>query len=252
MRLLAVVEYDGTDFEGFQLQARRTALPRTVQGEIEAAIAACTGERVRVIGSGRTDAGVHARGQSAHFDSAARLATDPERFARALNARLPEDVKVRSLRQVDETLHARYSATRRRYCYRVLSSPESSPLQRRYVHHVRAALALEPMRQGARHLEGTHDFVAFAAQEGRGSTVRHVFRTDIWHTSDGNGSLFGIEVTASGFLRHMMRRVAGTLIRVGDGRLASGDVPAILASRDKALAGPTAPARGLTLEEVTY
>jgi len=269
VRLLALVEYDGTDFAGFQLQARRgAAQPRTVQRELESALSLCTGESIRVFASGRTDTGVHATGQAVHFDTEAPIASAPDRLARGVNANLPEDVKIRALRTVAPTFHARYSAVRRRYRYRVVSSRAASPLRRRYFHQVRAPLSAERMDAGAQHLVGKHDFVAFAAEEKRGpSTVRRVYQADVrvaqtwqtwagepsvWHTFHDSAQLIEIEVEASGFLRHMMRRIAGTLIRVGDGRLAPDDVASVLASRDKALAGPTAPARGLCLESVTY
>lgn len=290
MRLFAVVEYDGTDFAGFQLQAHRDVPPRTVQAELEHALAACLGESIRVTGSGRTDTGVHARGQVVHFDSSARLATDCNQLLRAVNARLPEDVKVRTVRQVPETWHARYSALSRRYCYRIYADRTPSPLLRRHTCHIRSRMDVPRMDSAARHFAGIHDFKAFAAQEAAGSTVREVFRArvserpastwaapqtsdlPIWHTSaqcdaqrsaqidDAGGDdslvsapqLVEIEVEASGFLRHMMRRIAGTLIKVGDGRLAPDDVASIVASKDKSLAGPTAPARGLCLEEVRY
>jgi tRNA pseudouridine38-40 synthase len=265
VRLLAILEYDGTDFAGFQLQARRTPPPRTVQDELERALAICTGEEIRVIASGRTDSGVHARGQVVHFDTDARLAHDPERLVVALNSHLPVDVKVRHIRPARANFHARHSATSRRYCYRVFACRVPSPLMRRHAHHVRAALSAERMDAGARLLEGTHDFIAFAAEEGPGSTIRKVLRArvaqcpapggaqePIWHTYGDSAQLIEIEVEASGFLRHMMRRIAGTLLRVGDGRLEPEDVGSIIASRDKSLAGPTAPARGLCLEAVRY
>jgi tRNA pseudouridine38-40 synthase len=283
VRLLGVVEYDGTDFAGFQLQARHVPPPRTVQHELELALATCTGEATRVIGSGRTDAGVHARGQAVHFDTTSSLAGDLPRLRQALNAHLPGDVKVRSLHRVPATLHARYSARSRAYCYRVYASPVASPLLRRVTHHVRAPLSVARMAEGAGRLVGTHDFVAFAAQHGGGRTVREVFRAGAVEAGLGGvgglgaatsgdavaavmseperaacasshpaAQLIEIWVEASGFLRHMMRRLAGTLIRVGLGRLEPSDVAAILASRDKALAGPTAPARGLCLESVVY
>ena len=165
MRLLALVEYDGTDFAGFQLQARRGAeQPRTVQRELEAALSLCTGEPIRVIASGRTDTGVHATGQAVHFDSTAAIAAAPDRLARAANANLPEDVKIRALRRVKPDFHARYSATRRRYRYCVLASRATSPVRRRFAHQVRAALSAERMDAGAKHLVGKHDFIAFAAE----------------------------------------------------------------------------------------
>lgn len=262
---MAVVEYDGTDFAGFQLQSRRASEPRTVQGELERVLALCAGHAVRVHGSGRTDTGVHARGQVIHFDTEAALARSPERLQKALNANLAEDVKVLHVRRAPPNFHSRHSASSRRYSYRVFSSVTPSPLLRRQAHHVRAPLSIERMDRGARTLEGTHDFIAFAAEEGRGATIRRVDRARvtrssafpaslgaIWHTYRDSAQLIEIEVEASGFLRHMMRRIAGTLLRVGDGRLEPEDVQSILASRDKSLAGPTAPARGLCLEAVSY
>jgi tRNA pseudouridine38-40 synthase len=265
VRLLAIVEYDGTDFAGFQLQDGRTPPARTVQGDLERALEACTGEAIRVNGSGRTDAGVHARGQVIHFDTEARLAREPKELIRALNSQLPEDIKILGVRRVSADFHSRHSAISRRYRYRVFASRTPSPLLRRQAHHVRGRLSAERMDRSARMLEGTHDFLAFAAEEGPGATIRRVLRArvtesasrraplgPIWHTYEDSAQLIEIEVEASGFLRHMMRRIAGTLLRVGDGRLDPEDVQSILASREKALAGPTAPARGLCLESVSY
>jgi len=300
-RLLAIVEYDGTDFEGFQVQyrARRAAMaaqgvagmaeapgtgqtrpepPRTVQRELERALAALAGTPVRVVPSGRTDSGVHAAGQAVHFDLEIPLARDLVRLQRAINAHLPADVAVRGLRVVPPTFHARFSAISRTYCYHILNGEAPSPLMRRYTYHVRATLSIPRMAEGAAHLVGSHDFVAFAAQEGSGSTRREVMRAvvteqwanpaAIWQTDTQPGGtcrplgetqaepagarLVTIEVEANAFLRHMMRRIAGTLIRVGEGQLEPGAVGAILRAKDKALAGPTAPARGLCLERVTY
>lgn len=276
VRVLAVVEYDGTDFAGFQIQAHQRGADRTVQGELERAVLACTQETVRVIGSGRTDAGVHARGQVIHFDTQSRLAGDLPTFQRALNAHLPDDVQVQRIQAAPDDFHARFWATRRTYCYRLLNGVAPSPLLRRYAQYVRAPLDTARMSAGARHLEGTHDFVAFASQEGPGRTIRDLFgvqvrqswanRAQIWHTIEqasgaappaaalmvDESRLIEIEVEASGFLRHMMRRIVGTLLRVGDGRLEPDDVAAILAARNKDLAGPTVPARGLCLERIAY
>ena len=287
---MAMVEYDGTEFAGFQLQAR-PALPaaeqtRTVQAELERAVLAATGQASRVTGSGRTDSGVHAAAQVVHFDTQARLAQDLPQLTRALNAHLPADVAVHRLQPAPETFHARFSATSRTYAYVILNAPVRAPLLRRYAHHVRFPLSVERMAAAARHLVGTHDFVAFAGQAAQGSTRREVFQAAvraraapgwpgwanrhlIWHTSsesdapafpvthdststDSHARLIEIEVQASGFLRHMMRRIAGTLLRVGDGRLEPAQLAEILARGDKALAGPTAPARGLYLRRVSY
>ncbi|HEV2121346.1 MAG TPA: tRNA pseudouridine synthase A, partial [Chloroflexota bacterium] len=241
MRLLAVVEYDGTDLSGFQLQAHRHAQHRTVQAELERALAACTGEHVRVIGSGRTDAGVHARGQVIHFDTNAPVASSPRSLLRAVNAHLPDDVKLRAIAPVPAEFHARFSAASRTYCYRIWCGESPSPLARRQTHHVRHLLHADRMAEGASYFLGTHDFVAFTAQEAPGSTTRQVIRAQvaqtwanparIWHTSvngtdvspkpddaaalwrgitgsgdapgAGDALLVEIEVEASGFLRHM-------------------------------------------------
>ena len=278
MRLLAVVEYDGTDFAGFQAQEHRGGRPRTVQGELEAALHAATGIPTRVVGSGRTDTGVHARGQGIHFDSDASLSADLAQFRRALNAHLPPDVGVQLLQVAPEGFHARFSAASRRYRYAVLNTPSASPLLRRYSYQVRKPRDVPRMDAAARYLVGTHDFVAFAAQETGVNTRRTVIAAQvtevplpwadsalIWHnlgwcpppeTEAGAAALparlVHIEIEANAFLRHMMRRIAGTLIRVGHGSPDPEDVASIIASGQKGRAGPTVPAAGLCLERVTY
>jgi tRNA pseudouridine38-40 synthase len=281
-RLLAVVEYDGSDFAGFQLQSRPSALPerqpRTIQAELERALRGATGRAARVVGAGRTDAGVHASGQVVHFDldAGAPLAHDLPQLARAMNAHLPADVAVRAIQVAPTGFHARYSALSRRYCYRIVTATTRSPLHRRFAAHVRDRLAVERMRAAACDLVGTHDFVAFGARQGPGSTKRRVIRatvgevwatsTPVWHTdaagaagaaanratSDGEARLVEIRVEANAFLRHMMRRIAGTLIRIGAGQLTPDALAQALATGDKALAGPAAPAQGLCLEHVAY
>jgi tRNA pseudouridine38-40 synthase len=323
--LLALVEYDGTDFAGFQLQAHPAPVPqpRTVQDELERAVAPLAGAPPggagpRVVGAGRTDAGVHAWGQVVHLDvdGTGPLAGDLPRFLRAWNARLPADVRVRALRPVPPYFHARYAARGRTYAYRIVNAPECSPLLRRYAHHVRAPLDLGAMREGARFLLGEHDFAPFAAQEGAGSARRTVARVSvagvwaippvIWHTlsqwvaqppaescgpreagprarsapadapelepddfwasagepvggaprgpggAPGAVRVVAIEVEANAFLRHMMRRIVGTLVEVGQGALPPAEVGAILNSGEKGRARQTAPARGLCLLHVRY
>jgi tRNA pseudouridine38-40 synthase len=295
VRLLAIVEYDGTDFVGFQVQARGAPRageqPRTVQAELERALAEVSGEAIRVIGSGRTDAGVHAAGQVIHLDSAAAIFRDPRQAVRAVNAHLPPDVAVQRLRPVSDDFHARFSATRRCYSYRIVNAGAPAPISRRFAHVVHAPLDPVRMADGAQHLLGSHDFVAFGAQEGPGSTRRDVYaaavttRTalewsllaPIWHTQESGSrdqiagfadrgaaaaaaraadqrdrSLIEIRLEANAFLRHMVRRIVGTLVRVGAGRLDPGDVAAILASGEKGKAGPAVPANGLCLERVQY
>lgn len=285
MRLLAVVEYDGTDFAGFQLQDHDGVSTRTVQAELEQAVAPLAGQGTRIAGAGRTDSGVHAAGQVVHLDTEACLARDLPRFLRAWNARLPDDIRVHEVRPVPGHVHARYSAISRTYCYRIVNAPICPPLLRRYSHHVRAPLALAAMSEGARHLVGRHDFAPFAAREGPGSTRREVLRVRvteqwavrplIWHTfpqsvveapsrlygpagsTDAPGLVEGtrvvaVEIEANAFLRHMMRRIVGTLVEVGQGSLSTGEVAAILAGGEKHRAGQSAPARGLCLQHVRY
>jgi tRNA pseudouridine38-40 synthase len=281
MRLLGVVEYDGTDFAGFQLQAHRDRIqPRTVQAELEHAIAAATGSTVRIMCAGRTDAGVHARGQVVHFDVDAPPREPFDRVRLAINAHLPADICLQTLEEAPAGFHCRYSARARTYRYQILNAPSPSPLTRRFAYHVRRPLDVPRMTEAAQHLIGVHDFRAFAAGETGDVTLRHFYRAQIdetsapwpkpdtiWHNlrwrapdasetpptaNASEARLVGIEVEANAFLRHMVRRIAGTLVRVGLGRLEPDAVAAIVASREKRLAGPAVPAAGLCLLRVTY
>jgi len=245
-RFRLTLEYDGTDFAGFQLQPDA----RSVQGELERAIAEITREQRRVVPAGRTDAGVHARGQVAHFDSDTRLS--PGELQRALNAVLPRDVAVLALAEAPPEFDARRDALAKRYVYRILNRPEPSPLRARTHLHLRAALDLAAMREGARALVGKHDFSAFRGAPGGvledENPERSIDRLEL----AAGGDELALEACGRSFLRYMVRNIAGTLIEVGQGKRAAGEVAEILASRDRARAGPTAPAHGLCLEEVRY
>lgn len=245
-RLLLVLEYDGTDFAGWQLQPNA----RSVQGVLEAAFKAVTREDVRVNAAGRTDSGVHATGQAAHVDSQTRLS--PLELRRALNAELPPDLVVRELRAVPATFSARRDALSKRYVYRILNAAQPSPLLRRQVWHLRARLDVEAMRDASGALLGTHDFAAFRGAPGgpppEESTLRSIDRLDI--VADSRE--LRIVVEGRSFLRHMVRNIVGTLVEIGQGRRPAADLGAILASGDRARAGPTAPAQGLCLERVHY
>lgn len=246
MRSIALtIEYDGTDFAGSQFQDG----PRTVQGELESTWRRFTGEAVRWTFAGRTDSGVHARGQvvSVRTETRHSLAT----VTRALNALLPGDIGVRAAYEVGEQFHARFSAWRREYRYVILNEPLSSPLLRRYALHVPDALNVDAMEQGVRTLLGVHDFAAFGTVA-QGSTVRHCFDARCYRMERNGRQLIEIELAANGFLRHMVRAVVGTLLLVGRERLAVEDVARILASRDRAAAGSTAAPHGLYLEAVRY
>lgn len=219
-----------------------------MQGELEAAWARLTGEAVRWNFAGRTDAGVHARGQvaNARTDTRHSLLT----VQRALNALLPRDVAVREAREEQLAFHARFSAWRREYRYVILNETWPAPLLRKRALHVPEPLDTAAMDAAVRRLEGEHDFAAFGTTTG-GTTVRQCFSARC-RATEQDGRQVVVELAANGFLRHMVRAVVGTLLLVGRGRLAASDIDEILASRDRTTAGPNAPPHGLYLEAVRY
>jgi tRNA pseudouridine38-40 synthase len=239
------LEYDGGGFAGWQIQRSGT---RTVQGALEAAVERVTGRAVRVVGSGRTDAGVHAEGQVASVRVETGLG--PEALQRALNGVLTADVAVRAAAIAPEGFDARRAARSKLYRYVIWNGPSRSPLRARRAWDLRSALDLAAMERAARVFLGTHDFASFqsAGSEVR-STVRTISRLDLEGCSRGEIRLF---VEGDGFLRHMVRTLAGTLVEVGRGRRAEAALTAVLAARDRRRAGPTAPASGLTLVRVDY
>lgn len=272
-----VLEYDGTDFAGWQAQAPGA---RTVQGVLESALRHVTGVSTRVVGAGRTDAGVHAEGQVASCRIETRLGAAT--LARALNAVLPADLAVRSLEEAPFGFDARRAARRKLYRYRVWNGAVRSPLRERTHAFVRAPLDLAAMRRAAAILEGRHDFASFETRgreadrrrseprtehpeiqrsdtsDGAGvaataravaprSTVRTLFRVAV---AGERGGDVAFELEGDGFLRYMVRTVAGTLLEVGRGVRPESDIARILAARDRREAGPTAPAHGLVLVRV--
>jgi tRNA pseudouridine38-40 synthase len=247
LRYRATVEYDGTDFFGFQIQAEG----RTVQGELERAIEQVTQSRVRVTGAGRTDTGVHASGQVIAFDVAWRHTLDD--LQRALNAVLANDVAISQLKTAQPCFHPRFDARWRRYRYTILNQPIRSPLHTRYAHHVSESLDTQIMRRASQRLVGTHDFAAFGKPTQGDSTIREVKEAEWFEErSADEKKLLIFEITANAFLYRMVRNIVGTLLRVGQGELSPDDVAAILRSRDRAEAGPPAPACGLCLVAVEY
>ncbi len=243
-----VLEYDGTDFAGWQAQAPGA---RTVQGVFEEALRGVTGEAVRVVGAGRTDAGVHAEGQlaSARLETHLGAAT----LARALNAVLPADLAVRSAREADAGFHAMRCARGKVYRYRVWNGPVRSPLRERTHAWVRSPLDLAAMARACSVLVGRHDFAAFESRsrehDARASrtTVRTLHRVEV--QGDPGGEV-AVEFEGDGFLRYMVRSLVGTLLEVGRGVRPDDDLARILAARSRREAGPTAPAKGLTLVRV--
>ena len=214
-----------------------------MQGELERSLAEICGEPVRVTGAGRTDAGVHATGQVINFRTASAL--DGATMGRGVNALLPEDIAISAPEPAGEGFHARFSATGRTYEYRIRCAPQREPLERHREHWLPGPLDADAMQRAATMLVGRRDFGAFAAGEGG---VREVRRAG-W-TADGG--LLRFEITANAFLRGMVRGIVGTMIWIGRGKLRPDEIERITASRDRASAGPSAPARGLTLVAVEY
>jgi tRNA pseudouridine38-40 synthase len=240
-----VLEYDGTDFDGWQVQPKGR---RTVQGCLLAALDRVGGRDLRVTGAGRTDAGVHAEGQVASVRADTRLGAYG--LQRALNGVLPRDVAVLRARVAPDAFDARRDALSKRYRYDLWNGATRSPLRARRSLWVPRPLDLDAMRRAARVLIGTHDFACLqAAGSSVKSTLRALSRVDV---AGEVGGAVRLEVEGSGFLRHMVRNAVGTLIEVGHGRRAPESIGALLATRDRSLAGPTAPARGLTLAVVRY
>ncbi|MEE4111719.1 MAG: tRNA pseudouridine(38-40) synthase TruA, partial [Desulfobacteraceae bacterium] len=239
-----VIEYDGSAFHGWQ----RQKTDRTVQQTIENALAVMTREKVTLIGSGRTDAGVHALGQTAGFRTRSRL--DARAFLNGLNSLLPDDVVVRACEQMPGNFHARFDVRSKHYRYHILNRPIAPAIGRQFVWHIRKPLDTEAMAEAAAMLLGTHDFKAF---EGTGSPRKHSIRTvtDSTLRITGGGNLT-YDIQANGFLRFMVRNIVGTLVAVGAGKIDRQEVQAILQSKDRARAGATAPPQGLFLMDVTY
>ncbi|MCX7861168.1 MAG: tRNA pseudouridine(38-40) synthase TruA [Chloroflexus sp.] len=248
MRTIALLlAYDGADFAGSQWQTDI----RTVQGALESAWEALTQEQRRIVLAGRTDAGVHASGQVAHVQTATRhsLAT----IWRGLNAHLPTDLAVQNVGEAARDFHARYSAIQREYRYVIDCAPAPLPQLRHQALHYAGTLDVPAMTAALKLLEGTHDFAAFTtATPTQRSTVRTMLWTRIVEREWFDRQLLAIELAANAFLQHMVRMIVGTLLLVGRGRMTVDQFGEVLASRDRRLAGPTAPAHGLTLTAVRY
>jgi len=236
--------YDGTDFVGWQRQAAGVS----IQGLLEEALRELDGRDVTVTGAGRTDAGVHALGQVASFSIERPLAADA--VVRALNARLPDAVRVLSAEDVPASFHARFDARTKTYRYRIWNAAVANPFERRFAWHVPSTLDLGAMQDAARMLEGVHDFAAFQASGSETKTTeREIVVSAI---SNPQSAMIEYEIQGTGFLRHMVRAIVGSLVEIGRGRHSAQWMGDVLASRDRRRAGPTAPAEGLFLVSVTY
>jgi len=238
------VAYDGGPFVGWQRQAAGTS----VQGLIEEALADLDGCDVTVHGAGRTDAGVHAMGQVASF--ALERDITPDVVLRALNSKLPDEVRILSADAVPASFHARFNATSKTYRYRIWHADVLNPFERAHAWHIFGPLDTTAMAEAARLVEGRHDFAAFQTVGGTtGSTERVVTTSTLSTHRDG---LVTYDITGSGFLRHMVRAIAGTLVEVGRGRQRPAWMREVIASRNRAQAGESAPAHGLFLVRVDY
>ncbi|MDK2807390.1 MAG: tRNA pseudouridine38-40 synthase [Clostridiales bacterium] len=242
-RIKLVVAYDGTHYNGWQLQPNG----RTIEGELNKALTGLLGTEIQVIGASRTDAGVHALGNVAIFDTEARI--PGEKIKYALNQRLPEDIRVQDSLEVSPTFHPRYCNSRKTYEYRILNQEMELPTERLYAHYTYRPLDLKAMQQAAAYVVGEHDFKSFCSA---GSQVKETVRTVYWLSVIKEAGLIKIQITGSGFLYNMVRIIAGTLMEVGMGRKKPEDFVRILEGKDRALAGPTAPARGLRLVQIEY
>ncbi len=238
----ATVAYDGTDFLGFQWQTGG----RTVQRVLEAALAHVTQAEPRVVGAGRTDTGVHADGQVIAFRAPWRHPVVD--LQRALNAVLPADVVVKDLSLAEPEWHPRFSARRRHYRYTVLNQPLRSPLDRRFAHHVAQPLDLAALQGASACLIGEHDFASFGRPTQGDSTVRVIFSAEWWT----EGAWFIFDIVGNAFLRGMVRSLTGSLLQIGTGVWPTDMMQEVLKSRDRAVAAPPAPARGLCLIAVEY
>jgi tRNA pseudouridine38-40 synthase len=239
-----ILAYDGSRYQGWQ----RQKAGETIQQSVEERLRMILQEPVRVIASGRTDAGVHALGQTCHFRTGSRLGADVIR--KGLNALLPEDIFVREINQMEADFHARYSAKRKVYEYRILNREDRDPFERHYAWHIRTHLDVAAMSECLSALEGTHDYSSFrSAGSGNTNPVRTIYRAGIGR---GEGDRLRILFEADGFLRHMVRNIVGTVVEVGLGRIDPSGFETILGARDRRRASSKAPPQGLFLVEVRY
>ncbi len=245
-----LIEYDGTDFNGWQRQASPR---RTVQAEIEKALQKIFGRKIILYGAGRTDSGVHALGQNAHFLSSSAMPV--EKIVRALNGNLPPDIAIIEAEEAPAGFHAQYDARTKIYRYTIINRAERNACYRRYVLHVPQKLNLTRMRQGSRDLIGQKDFRSFQASDPavlkkgkRRSSVRRIKRIDF----KKRGDMIFIEIEADGFLYKMVRNIVGALLEIGLGHLRTDSIRRILKQKDRSASPPTAKPQGLCLVEVKY
>ena len=242
-RIKLTVAYDGTDYCGWQIQPNGI----TVEEVLNKALSRLTGEDIAVTGASRTDAGVHAEGNVAVFDTASTIL--PGRFSYAVNTLLPEDVVVVKSEEVAADWHPRYQESVKTYAYHILNREMPDPVRRKYVWHVNCPLDLEKMRTAAEYLTGEHDFKSFCSvHTGAKTTVRTIYSMDV----ERSGEVITIRVSGNGFLYNMVRIITGTLVEAGRGFRQPESVKELLDADERGKAGPTAPAQGLLLESIEY
>ncbi len=237
------IEYDGTDFSGWQAQPKQ----RTVQGEIQKAIKTMCREEITIYGAGRTDAGVHAKGQVANFHIDSLIPSD--KFAPALNSLLPKDIVIKESIEVDNSFHSRYSAVGKEYKYVIFNDRTRSSLLRNYSYYVNYYLDIEKMRNTSRTLIGTYDFKSFMAS---GSSVKDTVRTIHSLEIISKNNIIEIIIKGNGFLYNMVRIIVGTLVDIGRGKIHEEEMKNILHAKNREIAGHTAVAKGLYLQQVFY
>lgn len=237
------IEYHGKDFNGWQKQPNKL----NIQGEIERAIGSITGETIELIGSGRTDAGVHALGQVANFKTNCHIPID--KFAVAINSKLKKSIRIKKAEEVEERFHSRYCAHFKKYRYVMNCSSTGTAIFRELEYQFPMKLDVEKMRKAAKYFEGEHDFAAFKASgTSSKNSIRKIFEAEVLEKEER----IWIELTGSGFLYNMVRIIAGTLLDVGMGKIDPEEIPDIIQSKDRKRAGKTLPAVGLYLVKVNY
>ena len=238
-----IIEYDGTNYAGWQRQPN----VMTIQEKIERAIEELTGEETQIIGSSRTDAGVHAKGFTANFHTNSKIIV--EKLTGGINSKLPPDIVILHSFEMAHEFHSRYNSTGKQYSYSILNRRESVAVGRNYMYHHKRILNIEAMKAAAQYFIGTHDFFAFKNLGSSAKTsVRTITQLDIIKNED----MIKVYIAADGFLYNMVRIIVGTLIRVGEGKIKPNEIKNIIESKERAKAGKSVPPGGLCLEEVFY
>ena len=243
-RIMLIVSYNGARYCGWPRQNNAISIEEAINKKLSELL----NENISIIGASRTDSGVHAKGNVAVFDTTTSI--PPDKIAYALNARLPEDIRIQESKEVRANFHPRYDKNDKKYIYRILNTKINMPIFSEYTMHMSKPLDVDLMNKAAKYIVGEHDFKAFCASKtGVKTTVREVYSLEI--IKDRN-DIISVEIIGNGFLYNMVRIIVGTLIQVGTGKINPEYVADIIASKDRSKAGPTVCAKGLTLEEIRY